>query len=277
MGRPNVSDVVPNLFVADNATFSGVSGTFPGSISAANSTLKPWTAKNYDYSLEYYLPRNGLMSFNWYKKDIRNFFSNQNTVADVALLDRLGLSHDFVGYQYTTRVNVADAMIKGWEANLRVPLQNLTVWGPLQGFDSFARHFTVGLNTTHLELSGSRITASDWKRYIPRSRNATLAFNFGKFSGNLLLNWRGKMLRDTSSNINGLSSGGAEYIRARYQLDGNVDYQLTKRFALYIAGRNLLNASSEWEVSGPGAAGYATLTNYERYGVQYSLGVRGNF
>lgn len=277
MGRPNVSDVVPNLFVGDNATFTGTPGTYPGSISAANSTLKPWTAKNYDYSLEYYLPRNGILSFNWYKKDIRNFFSNQNSVADIALLDQLGLSHDYVGYQYTTRVNISDAMIKGWEANIKVPLQNLTTWAPLHSLESVARHFTVGLNTTHLELSGSRITASDWKRYIPRSRNATLAFNFGKFSGNLLVNWRGKMLRDTSSNINGLSSGGAEYIRARYQLDGNLDYQLTKRFAIYVAGRNLLNASSEWEVSGPGAAGYATMTNYERYGVQYSLGVRGNF
>ncbi len=280
MGRPNVSDVVPTLYVGDNINF-GVPGnssaSIPGYITASNTTLKPWTAKNYDYSLEYYMPRNGMVSFNWYKKDIRNFFSSVKQNADTGLLDTLGLPHDYVGYEYSTRINVADAMIKGWEANINLPLQNLTASGPLERFDSIAKHFDITLNTTHLELSGSRVTASDWKRYIPRSRNAGVRFRFAKVSGNLLLNWRGKMLRDTSSNINGLSSGGAEYIRARYQLDGNIDYQLTKRFALYLAGRNLLNASSEWEVSGPGAADYAAMTNYERYGVQYSLGVRGNF
>ncbi len=275
MGRPNVSDVVPTLFVGDNVSFgNGTSaGTYPGFITASNTTLKPWTAKNYDYSLEYYLPRNGLISVDWYKKDIRNFFSTQTSIADVALLDKLDLSHDYVGYQYSTRINISDAMIKGWEVNFQLPLQNLTATGPLERFDSIARHFTIGLNTTHLELSGSRITASDWKRYIPRSRNATLRFNFGKVSGNLLLNWRGKMLRDTASDF----PGAAEYIRARYQLDGNIDYQLTKRYALYLAGRNILNASSEWEHSGPGPVPYDFMVNYERYGVQYSLGVRGNF
>jgi outer membrane receptor protein involved in Fe transport len=279
MGRPNVSDVVPNLFVADNENFGNgqSSGQYPGSISASNSTLTPWQAKNYDYSIEYYLPHNGLASFNFYKKDIRNFFGTINTVADAALLDTLGLSHDYVGYQYTTRVNVGDAMIKGWEANLNLPLQNLTAWSTLEGVNSVAQHFAVTVNTTHLQLSGSRITASDWKRYIPRSRNFGLRFNWGRISGNALLNWRGKMLRDTSSAITGVSSGGAEYIRARYQLDGNIDYQLTRHFALYVAGRNLLNASSEWEVWGPGAATYDAMTNYERYGVQYSFGIRGNF
>jgi iron complex outermembrane receptor protein len=275
MGRPNVSDVVPNLFVQDNVNFGNgqSSGAFPGFITGANSTLKPWTAKNYDYTLEYYLPRNGLLMFNWYKKDITNFFSTINTTADAALLDTLGLSHDYVGYQYSTRINVSDAMIKGWEASINLPLENLTKNHVLERFDPIARHFSIMLNTTHLELSGSRITASDWKRYIPRSRNAGVRFNWGKFSGNMLLNWRGKMLRDTSSSF----PGASEYIRARYQLDGNIDYQLTKHFALYLAGRNITNASSEWEVSGANAATYDFLTNYERYGVQYSLGLRGTF
>ncbi len=235
--------------------------------------MKPWTARNYDYSAEYYLPKNGLISFNYYKKDIRNFFSNVNLVADTALLDQLGLSHDYVGYQYQTRVNVSDAMIKGWEANINLPLQNLTARGLLEPLDPVARHFSLMLNTTHLQLSGSRITASDWKRYIPRSRNAGLRFNFSRFSGNLLLNWKGKMLRDTASDF----PGANEYIRARYQLDGNLDYQINKNFAVYIAGRNLLNSSTEWEHSGPGVATYDFMTNYERYGVQYSLGVRGTF
>lgn len=274
-GRPNVSDIVPNLFVSDNVSFgNGTSaGLYPGSISSSNTTLKPWVAKNYDYSLEYYLPHNGLISFDFYKKDIYNFFSTVNTVADIPLLDTLGLSHDLVGYQYTTRVNISNAMIKGWEANINLPLANLATHGALEGLNPILSHFTVGFNTTHIGLYGSRVTASDWKRFIPRSRNYSLRAQWGRFSGNALLNWRGKMLRDTSSDF----PGASEYIRARYQLDGNLDYQVTKHFSAYIAARNLTNASSEWEHSGPGPVPYDFMVNYERYGVQYSLGMRGNF
>ncbi|MBI5768816.1 MAG: TonB-dependent receptor [Verrucomicrobia bacterium] len=280
MGRPNISDVVPNLFVQDNVNF-GIAGnssaTVPGFVTASNSTLRPWRAMNYDYSLEYYLPKNGLASFNWYKKDIRDFFSTQTTIADAALLDSLGLSREFVGYQYSTRINISDAMIKGWEANFNLPLANLASLGALASADRYLRPLTLTLNTTHLELSGSRITPTDWKRYIPRTRNAGLRFAWGKLSGNFLLNWRGRMQRDTATLINGLSTGGAEYIRARYQLDGNVDFQLTKHFALYLSGRNILNADSEWEVAGPGAVDYAAKTNFENYGAQFSVGIRGTF
>ena len=274
MGRPNISDVVPTLNVGDNATFdpSAPSG-FPGFITASNSSLLPWTAKNFDTTIEYYLPRNGIVMFNWYKKDIRNFFSTRQSVADAALLNELGLSQDYIGYQYTTRVNIADAMIKGWEARLDLPLANLTSWAPLNFIGEWPKHFTVSYNMTHLGLSGSRVTATDWKRYIPRSRNVGLRFNFPKFTGNVLLNTRGRMLRDTANQF----PGAAEYIKGRYQLDGNVEYQVSRRFSVFVAARNLLNAPSQWEVAGPAAPEWSWLTNNEDYGTQYSLGVKATF
>lgn len=276
IGRPNLSDIVPNLFVGENLNF-GVPGNsssaIPGFITGANLSLRPWTAKNYDYSIEYYLPRNGLLMFNYFKKDIKDFFSSVNLIADQALLDQLGVSSDALGYQYTQRINISDARIDGWEARADLPLSTFTQWEPLSFADGWAKHYTVMLNVTHLELTGSRITASDWKRYIPRSRNIGLRFSYPKLSGNILLNWRGKMLRDTANQF----PGAAEYIRARYQLDGNVEYQVTKRFAVFFAGRNLTNEPTQWEVSGPGVPDWSTLTNHEDYGPQYSLGLRATF
>ncbi|MEQ1730879.1 MAG: TonB-dependent receptor [Vicinamibacterales bacterium] len=276
IGRPNLSDIVPNLFVAENLNFGvpgNTSAAIPGTITGANVSLRPWRAKNYDYSLEYYLPRNGLLMFNWYRKDIRDFFSNLNVIADAALLTELGLSNEALGYQYTRRVNVSDARITGWEARADLPLANFTSSGPLAGIGEWPRHFTLLANFTHLDLSGSRITSADWRRYIPRGRNLGMRFSFTKLSGNVLLNWRGRMLRDTANQF----PGANEYIRSRYQLDGNVEYQLTKRFSVFFAGRNLTNEPTQWEVSGPGVPRWSTLTNYEDYGAQYSLGVRGTF
>jgi TonB-dependent receptor len=274
MGRPNLSDIVPTLNVGDNATFdpSAPSG-FPGFITASNSSLKPWTAKNYDYTIEYYLPSNGMVMFNFFKKDIRDFFGTLQRTADEALLNELGLSQDYIGYQYTTRVNVGDAMIKGWEAGFNFPLSNLTAWGPLAGLGEWPRHFTVMYNMTHLGLSGSRVSVSDWKRHVPRSRNVGVRFNFAKLSGNILLNHKGRMPRDTANQF----PNAAEYIRARYQLDASVEYQLTKRFSVFMAARNLLNAPTQWEVAGPIAPQWSHLTNYEDYGAQYSLGLKGTF
>jgi TonB-dependent receptor len=281
IGRPNLSDIVPNLFVGENLNFGvpGQSGNnIPGFITGAATNLRPWRAKNYDYTIEYYLPRNGLLMLNWYRKDIADFFGTVTQIADQALLNQLGVSSDALGYQYTRSVNIGDARIQGWEARVDFPLANLTAWSPLQSFtERWAKHFTVTLNATHLDLYGSRITSRDWKRFIPRSRNIGIRYNFTRLSGNLLANWRGKMLRDTSNIITGNSADANEYIRARWQIDGDINYQLTKRFSIFAAARNLFNAPSEWEVSGAGAPKWATITNYEDYGAQYSLGVRATF
>ena len=278
MGRPNLSDIVPNLSVTENVTFgdpNSSSGSVPGFITGANTGLRPWRAKNYDYTLEYYLPRNGLLMFNWYRKDIRDFFSTITQLADEALLEELGLTSDALGYRYSRRVNVADARIEGWEARVDLPLANLASWGPAAGITEKLRlkHYTLSFNATHLELTGSRITSADWKRFIPRARNVGFRFSFPKISGNLFANWRGKMLRDTAN----LFPGANEYIRARWQIDGSIEYQVSRRFSVFAAGRNLFNAPSEWEVSGPGVPDWSTLTNYEDYGAQYSLGVRATF
>lgn len=276
IGRPQLSDIVPNLFVGENVNF-GVPGNsssnIPGFITGANLGLRPWRAKNYDYSLEYYLPRNGLISFNYYKKDIRDFFSSITQIADQALLDELGVSSDALGYRYTKRINISDARIEGWEARIDLPLSNLMSYEVFSALGEWPKYFTLMTNVTHLELSGSRISASDWKRYIPRSRNIGLRFNFPRLSGTVLVNWRGKMLRDTADDF----PGAAEYIRARYQVDGNIEYQLTKRFAIFAAGRNLLNDPTQWEVSGPGVPDWSTLTNHEDYGPQYSFGAKASF
>ncbi|HEX2851730.1 MAG TPA: TonB-dependent receptor [Opitutaceae bacterium] len=271
IGRPRLVDMVPNISVTDE--LDPATAGRPGIIQSANTTLKPWSAKNYDYSLEYYLPRNGVVSFSYFKKDIRDFFGNLNRPADAALLEEIGLPSNLIGYEYRTRINVGDARITGWEANLVFPLENLTAWSPMERFAGVARHFTVRGNITHLQLSGSRTGPADFGNYIPRGRNIGLQFHSSRLTGGILVNYKGKMLRDSS----GAFPGALEYIRERYQVDGNLEIQVTKRFSVFFAARNLLNATTEWEVSGAAAPGWAALTNYEEYGAQYSLGIKGTF
>jgi iron complex outermembrane recepter protein len=268
IGRPRMVDVVPSLSVSDNATFDpNVSGSVPGFITSSNTTLKPWTAKNYDLALEYYLPNNGSIAFNVFRKDVRDFFSNVSRDADQALLDELGLPASYVGYRYTTRVNVGDARIEGWEASLVFPLANLPQLG------TWGKYFTVRGNLTHLSLTGSRVGPGDFGNYTPRSRNFGVSFANKKLQANFLVNYKGKMLRDTSSAF----TNAREYIRSRLQIDADVSWQLHQRYSLFAAVRNLTNEPEEWEVSGPDAPGWAALTSYSDFGAQYSLGVKATF
>jgi iron complex outermembrane receptor protein len=268
IGRPRIVDVVPNLTITDSTTFDpNVGSGSPGTINSANTSLKPWTGKNFDYALEYYLPNSGSLVFNYFRKDIRDFFGSVTRIADAALLEELGLSDSYLGYNYTTRTNIGDARIEGWEANAVIPLANFKFLG------DWARYFTIRGNITHLQLSGSRIGPNDFGNYTPRMRNGGIQFASRKFRANLLANYKGRMLRDNASQF----PGAQEFIASRLQIDADITWQFHKNWSAYISGRNINNDPEVWEVTGPGAPDYAAVTSYRDYGAQYQAGVSASF
>jgi iron complex outermembrane recepter protein len=262
IGRPTTRDIVPTLFVAANEAWDGGGSSFPGFVTASNTSLLPWEADNYDVSLEYYMPGNGVMSVSRFYKDISNFFGTVTSVVDQALIDEYGLTERELGYQFTTRINVGDAIIKGWEFNLVQPLSVFGEWG---------RNISLLANYTKLDLSGSN--RADFTDFIPKAGNIGVSFSIGKFSAFVKWNYRGKQLREPHDAY----PGANEYIRSREQVDANVEYQLTDRLAIFAAGRNITNETNEWEVSGPVAPSWSWMQSHTRYGAQYSLGVKGTF
>jgi TonB-dependent receptor len=262
IGRPTTRDIVPTLFVGANEAWDGTGSSFPGSVSASNTSLEPWEAHNYDFSLEYYMPGNGVASVSRFYKDISNFFGTVTSVVDQALIEEYGLTQQELGYQFSTRINVGDATIKGWELNLVQPLGVFGEWG---------RNVSVIANYTKLDLSGSN--QANFSDFIPEAGNFGVRFSIGKFSAFAKWNYRGKQLRELKNDY----PGAAEYIRAREQVDANVEYQLTDRLALFAAGRNITNETNEWEVSGPVAPSWSWMQSHTRFGASWSLGVKGTF
>lgn len=262
IGRPTTRDIVPTLFVGANEAWDGSGSSFPGSVSASNTTLLPWESDNYDVSLEYYMPGNGIASVSRFYKDISNFFGTFSTVVDQALMEEYGLTERELGYRFTTRINVGDASIKGWELNLVQPLGVFGEWG---------KNVSVFANFTKLDLEGSN--QADFSDFIPKAANFGVNFSIGKFSAYVKWNYRGKQLREPHDAY----PGANEYIRSREQLDANVEYRLTDRVAIFAAGRNITNETNEWEVSGPVAPSWSWMQSHTQFGAQYSLGVKGTF
>lgn len=257
LGRPRLSDIVPNMYVGANSAYDpSNSSSALGWVVSSNTTLKPWTADNFDLSLEYYLPRNGVLSAGVFRKDIRDFFGSVNSIVDAALAAELGLGDETIGYTYTTRINAGDARIDGLELGYSQAL---------------GKHFTVFANGTKLNLSGSKL--SDFSDFIPKTANLGFSWSYKRLSGMIKENYRGKQRREYKTSF----TGAAEYIRARATLDANIEYQLTKHFAIFAAGRNLTNEPYEWEISGDAAPAWSSLTSTYQYGAQYSFGFKGSF
>ncbi len=263
IGRPSPSDIVPNISVTPNLD-PDTSGDSPGSISTSNTSLKPWTAKNYDLSLEYYLPHNGVAAIGVFRKDVSDFFATHHQTADAALLDALGLSHDYIGYDYSTRINGGDARVDGFEVNYSQELDFIPAVG---------RYFSVLANLTKLHVTGSNAGPGTFNSFIPETANAGVRFSKGRLTMGVYWNYRGKQVRDTSDAF----PDAVEYILPIRTWDANVEYELTKHFAIFVAGRNIGNATTQWALQGPGAPGWATVENDFTNGRQFSLGIKGRF
>ncbi len=88
LGRPSYSDLAPRRQVDDVETAVG-SGVYTGSISDGNPELEPYESMNFDVSLEYYLPRAGIVSIGAFHKDIDNpVYGNRTTLTNVTVEGR---------------------------------------------------------------------------------------------------------------------------------------------------------------------------------------------
>src|SRR5688572_7561818 len=88
-------------------------------ISMTNSSgMRPWSADNYDLSLEYYTKGGGVFSAGVFLKEIKDFFSNTVRIATAADTAELGLDPRYVGWRVSTTVNGGAARVYGAEFNV---------------------------------------------------------------------------------------------------------------------------------------------------------------
>lgn len=262
-GRPNLNNIIPNTTIDEDDNPNPPPGTPPGRITVVNSGLKPYAARNYDVSLEYYFPKGGLVSIGGFRKDLTDFFGSLNTIATPEILNSLGLDSRYVDWIISTRINVGDARVSGFEFNFIQPLTFIPRWG---------RHFNFTASGAILHLQGAE--GASFERFIPKSGNLGLTFSRQPIVIMAKVNYRGlqRLVREESTAPNAWS-----YIAPRASLDVNAEYQVSRRLAIFANARNLLNTQSDTERYSPATPGYSHLLNRENYGVQIAVGVRGTF
>ncbi|MDO8540304.1 MAG: TonB-dependent receptor [Opitutaceae bacterium] len=265
-GRPNFNEIIPNVVInerdLDESQLADPS-VIPGFITLRNPRLKPWTADNFDVSLEYYTAQGGVFTAGVFVKDIKDFFGNDVRRITPAEAEEYGLDPRYAGFQVTTKMNAGDARVSGVEVSLRHSLARLGSWG---------RPFSVFFNATKLRLEGER--QADFSGFIDDTRSWGVTFARHPLTLMAKWNWRGEQKNAAYPNA---GPDGYNYTGARTHLDLNADYQFGKRMSFFVNARNIFDVRNESLRYGSQTPGYAKVISSAEYGVQLGAGVKGSF
>jgi TonB-dependent receptor len=265
-GRPNYSDILPNATFNENdlnESDLNNSAIVRGTITLRNPALRPWSADNYDVSLEYYTDQGGIYSVGGFRKEISDFFGNAVRVATAADLELLGLEPQYVNWNLSTKFNSGNARVTGAEVNLRQSLRQLGKWGS---------YFTVFANATKLWLGGDR--QADFVGFITNSGNWGVTFSRKQITMMARCNYRGLEMRGARPAV---GADVVAYFKARSRLDLEASYQFTKRLSLAASVTNVANVPQTLLNYGAQTPEYAKVNRLAEYGVGIAIGLRGTY
>ncbi len=265
ISRPEFTDLFASANLPDP---SGTSRT----ISLSNPLLKPWVADSYSAALEYYFnePASGVLSVRGYRRDIKDFWGTTLSPATDELLAIYGLDPATYGaaqgYMISTKQNLNDTRIYGAEVDYRQNLTFLPHW---------ARGFTIFGNLTMQHLKGNE-TASFSGLFVAKTANFGLTFSRQRLTMRIAVNQKGTVRQGAVTGAN-REPGTYQYIAPRNSADFSAEYRLTRKFALFVGGRNINEATDDTVIYGPNTRSDRILSARADYRAYWNIGLKGTF
>lgn len=261
-GRPDFTEIIPNTTITE-LDANNDPNVLDGRINLRNPALKPWSAKNYDLSLEYYTPHGGLFSVGAFRKEVADFFYDTVFIATAEDLRTFGLDDQYLGWQINSRANGGTARVDGIEFNLQHPLHPLGKWG---------RPFQVFLNGTKLRLDGNQ--RASFEGFVPESLSWGISANHKR--GRIMARWNHRGPQYVNS-LPALGPNGAQYTVRRTTLDLNCDVRIGPRLTVYANFQNVRGAVAEVERYGDETPAYARRIQFTDGGTLITVGLKGSF
>lgn len=261
-----MENVILRAAVADVMTRPSLGSLTPGGsadgfnyrVTSGNPFLNPYRATNYDLSAEWYFAPGAVLSAAFFKKDVHTF--TQSASITGATFAQTGLPASVLNpsspaalnpaqqalpiWTISTTVNGSGASLKGVELALQLPFK---VFG-----EGFFRNFGVLANATFISsdaafnLQGPVVVANGALQNVTltntlsnvtkQAYNATLYYDDGKFSGRVMVSYRGRYHEGASGTGNLLEGYGATT-----NLDASVRYKVNDMIELSVEGNNLLD------------------------------------
>ena len=240
-------------------------GTRPNSltISQGNPQLQPYTSRNYDMGLEWYINDASYIALEGFYKKVSNFSTLVSTPVQFLTNSANGQP---LTWSLTQPINLNSSNIYGAEFTFNYQFTHLLP-NPFDGLGIAANYTYVNSSTT---LSPGVISTSG-KFAVPgigNSANMSLYYEKGPVQARLAYNWRGSYLESLA-----FGSGAQPATRDAYgQLDLSASYDINKYVSVFVSATNLTHQHLYDYSVFPNRFLYA-----EADGSVYTVGLRGSF
>ncbi len=237
IGRPDIYNVAPGINLPD------IQSTSPR-ITVTNPGIKPWTSQNFAASLEYYSKNLGDITLRAYRRFVSDAFASQILPAAQAqeIIDAYGINvADYPGNTtvQTLQTVPGEVVTSGLELSTRYSLDEL--------LPGWARGFQIKASASRATLTGGGEAAAAFAAQnlylVPYSVGLGVTFSRSKFSLSLNGKWNSQQrlsfINPASDTTGAIEPGTYEYLDDALRLDLDLSYQLTKRFSVFINGRDI--------------------------------------
>jgi iron complex outermembrane receptor protein len=228
MSRPRIDLLAPNAICTQFSGLAQFGGDGTDDCSAGNPNLKPFRAKNYDLSFEYYPNKDTQVSMALFKKKITSYIMASTLVRDVDLFN------NGVLFDVTQPINGEGAETKGVELTARTALTFLPGW--LSGFGVDTNYtrmtFKYAPGTERLNVLDS--TVLPYPGLSKNSYNVSLWYDLGKWNARAAYTYRDRFFTGNND-----VSGNPVFQEKTGFLDAKLQYRINDNLSLSVEGKNL--------------------------------------
>jgi TonB-dependent receptor len=264
MARPQLGNLSPGGTISTTGTLS---------ITAGNPLLKPFRAKTFDASIEWYRDKNAFIGVGLFYKDINTYIQslrNNIPYKDTGLPLSL-LPSNFTGdevFQVTTPINTNGGKLTGFEVNVQQPFSFLP--GAFRNMGVLLNYTQVKSKIDYLvSPTSNTVITDDLLNLSPKSANATLYFDDGQFSARISASKRSGFL----TRVPGQNNNDVEGKNGSTNVDVSVSCKINQQLELTLEGVNLTNAPNDQFIS---RARNSSVV-YNVTGREYLVGARYKF
>ncbi len=241
IGRPGFNQLSTDSTVDTNAL----------TVQSGNPNLKPTTGNNFDATIEWYLPANGILQIGLFDKQFSNY---------IVTRDIIGAYNGDNGYHYLSYYNISGAWARGAEFAYNQKFLDLPgIWSGLG----------VEANLTLVD-SQAEIRPSQKKKLPGTSAttgNLALIYEHDAVSLRLASEYVDKSLFGV-----GGDSNGDLYQNARQTADFYAGYKVNSQFNLYFKAKNLTNEKLRFYIGSNDRP-----VQREFYDAAYEFGIKAKF
>ena len=216
IGRPNFASLLPGDTIDDTAR----------TIARNNPDLEPFSARNADLTVEYYLGKNtGNLTASIFRKDIENYFQNVQYQLPGGAAN--GYDGQYENYLVTESRNIAaTTRTEGYELGYQQALRFLP--GAFKNLLASASYTHVKATPPPGTLAATGI--------FPDVYNLGLTYNTSKLRLDLRYNMRKSWLNSINN-----TTGERTVLRDNDRIDLALNYRFSKKYTFYFDWRNFMN------------------------------------